>query len=192
MWSGINTLIFNYCILHVCVKLCTAVYLTDKPAVTCNVVDVSLYSLLPTIFLFLSLTHSLTHAPCFAINNSSFSVDFPLPHRKTNVLLQDKQRRERERVSKMMTHQKETTGCESWSLENYRKPSKYTATDTYHHLKGRKKWGGGMGEIERVVMGWMISPCLQGYPLQLYQRRADWQRRGEVAQGGLAYGGDGS
>jgi len=36
---------------------------------------------------FPSLTHSLTHAPCFAINNSSFSVDFPLPQRKTNVLL---------------------------------------------------------------------------------------------------------
>lgn len=53
-------------------------------------------------------------------------------------------------------------------------------------------WRGGWGEIERVVMGWMISPGLQGYPLQLYQRRADWHRRGGAAQGGLACGGDGS
>lgn len=66
----------------------------------------------------LSFLHSHTHAPCFSINNSSFSVDFPLPHRKTNVLLQDKQRGERGK--EMMTHQKERTGCKGWSLENYR------------------------------------------------------------------------
>lgn len=62
----------------------------------------------------LSLLRSLTHAPCFAINNSSFSVDFPLPHRKTNVLLQDKQRGERGK--EMMTHQKERTRLDHWKI----------------------------------------------------------------------------
>lgn len=32
--------------------------------------------------------------------------------------------------------------------------------------------GGGGRRIKRAAMGWMISPCLQGYTLQLYHCRA--------------------
>ena len=44
--------------------------------------------------------------------------------------------------------------------------------------------------IERVAMGWMISPCLQGYTLQLYHRRTGRATRGgaggAVWKGGVA------
>lgn len=37
---------------------------------------------------------------------------------------------------------------------------------------GEQERGEKEGDIERVVMGWMITSCLQGYTLQLYHRRA--------------------
>lgn len=44
--------------------------------------------------------------------------------------------------------------------------------------------GGGGRRIKRAAMGWMISPCLQGYTLQLYHCRAgQWWCEGRASVG---------
>ena len=44
---------------------------------------------------------------------------------------------------------------------------------------GEQERGEKEGDIERVVMGWMITSCLQGYTLQLYHCRASREGREE-------------
>lgn len=51
--------------------------------------------------------------------------------------------------------------------------------------RGVKRQRGGGRRIERVAMGWMISPCLQGYTLQLYHcRTGEWKRQSGLGGGG--------
>jgi hypothetical protein len=59
-------------------------------------------------------------------------------------------------------------------LQKYCKPDKIPKQLSVPPRRkgGEQERGEKEGDIERVVMGWMITSCLQGYTLQLYHRRA--------------------